>query len=45
MAQLPAILAAHDVDLASVMDGLPLSAADLRPDTQLPISTISTILR
>lgn len=44
LAQLPAILAAHDVDLAGVMDGLPLSAEDLRPDSQLPISTISTIL-
>jgi AraC-like DNA-binding protein len=44
LAQLPAVLAAHGVDLAGVMDGLPLSQADLQPDTQLPISTISAIL-
>ena len=44
LARLPAILAAHDVDFAEVMDGLPHAAEDLRPDLQLPISTISIIL-
>ncbi|MEI8179465.1 AraC family transcriptional regulator ligand-binding domain-containing protein [Aestuariivirga sp.] len=44
LARLPAILAAHDVDLAGVMEGLQLAAAGLRPETQLPISTLSAML-
>lgn len=44
LAQLPEVLAAHGVSLGPVLEGLSLTAADLRPDTQLPISTISIIL-
>ena len=44
LARLPAILARHGVSVDAVLQGLALSAEALRPDTQLPISTISTML-
>lgn len=44
LAQLPAILMAHGVPLAAVLEGLPVSEADLRPDVQLPIAVISALL-
>lgn len=44
LAQLPDLLASHGVSLDAVLAGLDLSAQGLRPETQLPISTISTML-
>jgi len=44
LALLPGLLASHGVSVDQVLDGLSISAAELRPDTQLPISTISTML-
>lgn len=44
LALLPGVLAIHGVSVDAVLEGLSLSAVDLRPDMQLPISTISTIL-
>lgn len=44
LALLPGVLASHGVSVDAVLEGLSLSAVDLRPDMQLPISTISTIL-
>lgn len=44
LAQLPAILASHGISVESVLQGLSITPADLRPETQLPISTISTML-
>ncbi len=44
LAQLPDVLAAHGVSLAMVLDGLALTPGDLRPDVQLPIAVISTLL-
>lgn len=44
LSQLPGVLARKGVSLEAVLEGLSLAAADLRPETQLPISTISTML-
>lgn len=44
LAMLPAVLEAHGARLAPVLEGLSVTEADLRPETQLPISVISTIL-
>ena len=44
LAQLPVILAEHGVDIGPILAGLPLTAADIRPETFLPIEVISTIL-
>lgn len=44
MALLPALLEEHGVSLADILDGLPVTEADLRPDAFLPIRLISEIL-
>ncbi len=44
LAHLPAILAEHGVDIEAILAGLPCTAADIRPETFLPIEVISTIL-
>ncbi|MCA3560117.1 MAG: AraC family transcriptional regulator ligand-binding domain-containing protein [Aestuariivirga sp.] len=44
LAQLPGVLASYGVSLDAVLEGLSLSAADLRADNQLTISTISAML-
>lgn len=44
LALLPAVLAEHALALDDILAGLPVTAADLRPDLFLPISVISTIL-
>lgn len=44
VAMLPAVLEAHGAALAPVLEGLPVTEADFRPETQLAISVISTIL-
>lgn len=44
LAQLPSLLRAHGVPVDAVLNGLPLSEGDLRPDAQMPISVLSAIL-
>lgn len=44
VAKLPAVLEAHGALLEPVLEGLSLTRADLRPETQLPIAVISIIL-
>lgn len=43
-ARLPALLAAHGARIDAVLEGLDVTEADLRPEVQLPIGVISTIL-
>jgi len=38
------VLAAHGVELAGILDGLPVTAEDLRPELFLPIGVISAIV-
>lgn len=44
LAQLAAVLAEHGVALGDVLEGLPVTAAELEPDARLPITVISDIL-
>lgn len=44
VAQLPALLRAHGVPVAAVLEGLPVIEGDLRPEVQMPISVISALL-
>ena len=44
LAELPAVLAERGVALDGIFAGLPVTAADLRPETFLPIDVISTII-
>lgn len=44
LAQLPTVLGARGITLEEVLDGLAVTAAELRPDAQLPIGVISAIL-
>jgi AraC-like DNA-binding protein len=44
LAGLPGLLAARGLSVDGVFEGLPLTAADLRPEKQLPIGVISAML-
>ena len=44
LAQLPRLLAERGIEIEPILDGLPCTAADFRPETFLSIDVISTIL-
>jgi AraC-like DNA-binding protein len=44
LSQLGAVLKAQGIDIAAVLDGLPVTEADLRPDAYLPLGVISALL-
>ena len=44
LARLPAVLMPYGVTVAAVLEGLPLTEADLRPEVSLPIPVISAVL-
>ena len=44
LAQLPVVLARRGITLEKILEGLPVTAEDLRPELFLPIGVISTIL-